>query len=82
MTLGGWPAAKRIEAVPCLRSWNRTGGRPARAMSALNRWLIQPGRSGVPSSRVNTRPGAGRCPPGPGTLSPGEGGMGPPTFET
>ena len=54
--LDGCPAASSIVAVACCRSWNRIGGSPARVVSAQNRWLIQLGRSGVPSSRVNTRP--------------------------
>ena len=52
-----------IEALPCLRSWKRTGGRPARAASAVNLSLIHSGRSGVPSSRVNTRPESVRSAP-------------------
>jgi hypothetical protein len=50
------PAASGIVAAPWRRSWNRMGGRAARVPRAANRWEIHEGRSGVPSSRVNTRP--------------------------
>jgi hypothetical protein len=49
-------AAKSIVALPCLSPWRVMGGSFALATRASNRWLIHACRSGVPSSRVNTRP--------------------------
>jgi hypothetical protein len=57
-------------AAPCLRPCRVIGGRPARAASVSNLVLIQAGRSGVPSSLVNTRPGSVHSPAPPCSTSP------------
>ena len=57
------PAAFASEAAPCRRSWNRTGGRPARQARVSKRTLTHWPGTGIPSSRVNTRPLSGQSRP-------------------